>query len=117
MAGYSSRRFAGIESVCNHGTERLAAHEVYVQVVNLLPSVLIAIDDEPIATLGNAFPFRQIARHRVEMADQRFILVRNVIRGWDHLVGHDENVYWGAGTDVPEGGNAFVPIHDLGGHF
>src|SRR5215207_9867302 len=117
MGGYRSRRFAGIESVCNHRTERLAAHEMHVQVVNLLPGVLVAIDDEPVAAIGDAFPFRQVARHGVKMADQRFVCIHDVVRGWNYLVGHDENMYGRARADVPGGSDAVVPVHDLGGHF
>ena len=52
---------------------------MHMQVIHLLAAMCIAIDDQPIAALGDALLSRKIARHDEHVANQRFIFVSNII--------------------------------------
>ena len=52
-----------------------------MQVVDLLAAVRIAIDDQSIAAICDSLLPGEVARHGEHMADQRFVLVGNVVGG------------------------------------
>ena len=73
-----------------------------MQVIHLLAAVCIAIDDQPIAALGDALLPRQIARHDEHVADQRFILVGNVIGRRNGLIRHNQNMHRRRRVEYPK---------------
>jgi len=86
-----------------------------MQVIHFLSAVAVAVDDEPIAIVGNAFLLRKVARDGKEVADQRLVVIDDVVRGGDELIGHDQNVSRRARADVAKRRDARVAIYDLGG--
>jgi hypothetical protein len=50
-----------------------------MQVIHLLAAIRIAIDDQPVAAVGNPLLSREVARHDEHVADQRFVRVGDVI--------------------------------------
>ena len=70
--------------------------------------MIIAIDDEPVALLSDALLPGEIARHGEHVPDQRFVLVRDVVRRRDHLIGHDEDIRRRPRPYVTKGGDAVV---------
>ena len=57
-----------------------------MQVIDLLPAMRVAVDDQPIAVFRNALTLGEIARDREHMADQRFVFVGNVAFDWIFVV-------------------------------
>jgi len=88
---------------------------VHVQVIDLLAPVRVAVDDQPVAVLGDAFASRQVTRHRVHMADQGFVGVGDVVGRGNRLVGHDQYMHRRARVDIPESGDLRVTINYVGG--
>jgi DNA polymerase III subunit delta len=86
-----------------------------VQVIDLLSAVAVAIDDEAVALFRDAFALGKVARHGKEVADQRLVLIGDIIGGGDALVGNDQNVRGRARPDVAKSRNKLVAINDVGG--
>ena len=60
---------------------------------------------------------RDVARHDEHVAERALVLVAHVVDGGDGLVRNDEHVHRRLRTDVAEGGDAVVLVHDGGGNF
>src|SRR5689334_21673414 len=100
-----------------HGSERRAADQMHVQVIDDLTAMLVAIHDEPEAVFGDAFLFREIARHDEHVAERALVVVADVVDRGNRLVRHDQYVHRRLRRDVTERGDAFVLEHDLGRDF
>ena len=70
----------------HHGPERPPAQKMHVQVIHLLAAMRIAIDNQTVAALGDPLLSCEIARHYKHVANQRFILVGNIIGGGNGFV-------------------------------
>src|SRR5690606_29340070 len=97
--------------------QRCTADEVQVQVIDLLPAVRVAVDDQPVAVLGDALLAGQVARHHEHPADQRRVFVSDVVGGGNDLVRDDQDVHRCARVDVAKGGDLFILIEDVRGQF
>jgi DNA polymerase III subunit delta len=86
-----------------------------VQVIDLLSAVAVAVDDEAVAFFRDALALRKVTRHGKEVADQRLVLIGDIIGGRDALVGNDQNVRGRARSDVAKSRNELVAIDDVGG--
>jgi len=86
-----------------------------VQVIDLLSAVAVAVDDEAVAFFRDALALRKVTRHGKEVADQRLVLIGNIIGSRDALVGNDQNVRGRARSDVAKSRNELVAIDDVGG--
>lgn len=88
-----------------------------MQVENLLPTVLVAVDQQAIAIGGNAeFPC-QVACHQEQSTHQWRIGIGDVVDGRDGLVGYDQDVHRRARVNVAKGGDFIVLIHDVRRYF
>lgn len=94
-----------------------AAEQMDVQVIDFLSAVLVAVDDEPVAVLGDALVPREVARHGEHVADERLVIVADVVGGRNRLVWHDQDMDRRTRMDVAEGRHAFVPVQDRGRQF
>ena len=86
-----------------------------MQVVDLLTAVAVAVDDQPIAVLRDAFTLGKITRHREQMPDQRLVLISDIVGGGDEFVGNNEDVGRSARPDVAKGRHQLVTIDNVGG--
>jgi hypothetical protein len=86
---------------------------VHVQVIDLLSAVPVAVDDEPVAILGDALAAREVARDDEHMTDQCLIAVGDVVRRRYRLVGNDQDVGRRPRMDVAEGRDALVLVDDV----
>src|SRR5436190_22900116 len=100
-----------------HRAERLATQQMHVQVVHHLPAVLVAVDYEPETVIGDAFGPGDVARHDEHVAQGAFVLVAYSVDGRDRLVRNDEYVHRCLRTDVAEGRDPVVLVHEGGGNF
>src|SRR5580704_1460744 len=105
----------GLERSRVQRAQRGAAEQMEMQVVDLLAAVGIAVQDEPIAALGDAVLARQVAGDDHHVSEQRFILVGDIVRGRNWLVRHDEDMYRGGGSDVQECDDPRIAEDDVGG--
>src|SRR5690348_2476188 len=97
-----------------HRAERMSADQVHVQVEHHLAAMLVAIDDEAEAVLGDSFLLRDVARHDEHVAERALVVLAHVVDRGDGLVRHDEHVYRRLGADVAEGRDPVVHVHDGG---
>ena len=97
--------------------ERRTAHEMHMQVIHLLPAVGVAVDDQSIAILGNALAFREIARNREHMTDQRLVFIGDVVRCCDGLVRHDQQMHGSSRMNIPKGSDSIILVNDIGRQF
>ena len=88
-----------------------------VQVVDLLSAMGIAVDDQTVAVLGDAFLARDLGGDHEQVSEQRLVGRRDVVGGRDRLDRHDQHVGRRARVDVAEGDHALVPIDDIGRQF
>jgi len=70
------------------GPQCFSAQQMHVQVIDFLPAIGIAIDDEPIAALGDSLFAREIARDHDHVSDQRRIVILYIIRRRDGFMRH-----------------------------
>jgi DNA polymerase III subunit delta len=85
-----------------------------MQVIHLLPAVAVAIDDEPVTSLGNAELAGKVTRHDKHAPDQRPVGVADVVGCGDGLVGDDEDMHGRPGLNVPEGRDFLVAVDNIG---
>ena len=78
-------------------------------------NVAVAVDDEAIALLSDAFALRKITRHGKEVPDQRLVVIADIVRGGDALVGNDQNVGRRTRADIAKRSDKLVAINDVGG--
>jgi hypothetical protein len=89
---------------------------MHVQVEHHLATVIVAIDDEPETILRDAFAPGDVPRHDEHVTQRGFVRLGHVVHRGDRLVRHDQHVHRRLGTDVAEGGDAVVLVHDGGGN-
>ena len=83
----------------------------------LLPTVVIAVDNQTVAAVGNAFLLGDFGGHRKEAAQRHFILSRDIIGGGDQFVGHNQNMGRRLGVDIAERGYQFILVNNIGRNF
>jgi hypothetical protein len=66
-------------------SQRPPADQVQVQVVDLLTTVGVAIDDQPIAALGNVLLAGDIPSDDDHVSNQGLIFICDIIGGWNDL--------------------------------
>lgn len=88
-----------------------------MQVIDFLAAMDVAVDDETIAIGGDAFLLRKVARHGNEVADQGLVVIRDIVRGGNEFIRHDQNVRRRARPDVAKRRDARIAVNDLGGQF
>jgi hypothetical protein len=88
-----------------------------VQVVHHLPAVIVAVDDEPETVFGDAFGPGDVTSHDEHVAQGALVLVGHVVDRGDRLVRNDEHVHRRLRTDVAEGRDPVVLVHDGGRDF
>ena len=81
-----------------------------MQVIHLLAAVCIAIDDQPITGFSDALLTCEIARHDEHVANQRFILVGNVIGCRYGFIGDDEYMHRCCRSNVQKRDHARVTV-------
>jgi hypothetical protein len=59
---------------------------MHVQMIDLLPAISVAVDDEPIAILSDSFLPGQPRGHQQHPSGQLFIIFRQVVGGRDFFV-------------------------------
>lgn len=89
-----------------------AAHQVHVQMVDFLAAIAIAIDDEPVAALGDALLLSDLSRRQQQTPRHLFVLIRQVIHRGDLFIGNDQNMDRGQRANIPKCGHQFVLIND-----
>ena len=86
-----------------------------MEMEHLLVPVPIAVDDEPVAALGDSFLLREVAGDQQHVAGEGLVLVGEIVDGRDLPVQHDEDVGRGGRVDVAERGHPIVFVDDVGG--
>jgi len=83
--------YSSVSILCalEQGPQWFSAQQMQVQVIDLLPAIGVAIDDEPIAALGDSLFAREIARDDDHVSDQRRIVILYIIRCRDGFMRHN----------------------------
>src|SRR5271155_367126 len=97
-------------SSCHHGPERPSAQEMHMQVIHLLATVCIAINDQPVAALRDTLLSGKVARYDEHVADQGFIFVGNIIGGGNGFVRDNEYVHRGRGANIQERDHSRIAV-------
>ena len=71
-----------------------------MQVVDDLAAFLVAVDDQPVAALGDAFLLRQFPRHDHHVTDEFLVVLADVVDGGDFPVRDDQDMYRRRRRDV-----------------
>ena len=79
-----------------------------VQMLYALARVRAHIGDHTIAGFGHAQFLAQTGNHRVNVTQQRCVLLRQVRRGADMLFGNDQKMHRGLRIDVVEGQQSII---------
>lgn len=88
-----------------------------MQVVHFLATVVIAVNDQPVTAIGNALLRGDLAGNQQHPASHPLVIIREVIHRGDLFVGHDQDMDWGRGVNIPESRHPFVLIDDRGWYF
>jgi hypothetical protein len=94
----------------HHRPKLPSAQKMYMQVIHLLAAMCIAIDDQPIAALGDALLSCKIACHDEHVANQRFILVGNIIGCGYGFIRDNEYMHRRRRADVQKRNHARVAV-------
>jgi len=88
-----------------------------VNVIYSLPSGVVAVHNDTVAVVRNAFPGRQFGCGQEQFSDQFGVIRPYVVYGPDVFFGDDQNVRGRLGIDVSEGQDIFIFVHDVGRDF
>jgi len=73
----------------HQGSQRPPADQVQVQVVDLLTTIGVAVDDQPIAALGNVLLTGDIPCDDDHVSNQGLIFICDIIGSWNDLDRYD----------------------------
>ena len=88
-----------------------------MQVEYHLSAVSIAVHDQAITVLGDAFLVGQLGGHQKHLSNQFSVLRFDVVHGSDMGFGNDQDMCRRFGGDIPERQQVVRFVHDVGGNF
>jgi hypothetical protein len=94
-------------------THSLAADQMHVQVMNLLPGMRPCVGDQPVSAIVDAFLLSELARHGQHSPGGSFLIWPKIIDGSKMAVRDYQQMNRGQWIDVAKGCHELVRIHDL----
>lgn len=88
-----------------------------MNMIDLLTSMAVAVDDQTIAVFGDAFLFGDLRRGGDHAAQRGFVLHGHIVDGWDQHVGNDQHMGGCLRGDVTESGDQFILINHISRDF
>ncbi len=88
-----------------------------MQVKDFLPCIAFAIDDETVATLGNALLRSNLLRHDEHVPKCLLLIGRDIVHSGDFDVRDDEDMHRGKRVNIFKGGHTVILINNGGWEF
>ena len=95
----------------------MAAHQVHVEVLHKLATLLAAVDDDAVAGPGDTLGAGQIVGGYDHVSYERRLFFGDVQERRIVLYRHDKDMHRGLGVDVAEGQHSFIPEDDVTRNF
>ena len=116
MAGHSVyrlRRIAGL--LWQHATQSDSAHQMHVQMQDLLVGVLTTVDQQAVAIVGDTFAPGEVSGNDKHVPQCCFIRFGDVVNSRYDLVWNDQDVCGRLRIDVPKSGYTVILKNDVSG--
>src|SRR5471030_1176207 len=98
-------------------TQCTATDQMHMDMINLLASITIAVNNQAIAAFGDTFLLSDFGGDGHHAAQRCFMLNGNVVHGWNEDIRDDQNMTRCLRRNIPERGDKLILIHYIGRNF
>lgn len=85
---------------------------MHMEMIYLLATIPITIDDQSITTLGDALLLCDFPGRQKHTSGGSLIVIRQIVHGGYLLVRHDQDMNRRKRVDIPEGGHQIILVDD-----